>query len=317
MHRFCLLILAGLAGAFAANAGQIQIGGANGLTAAYVGATTWSERNYTASMFENATVTPAGGQINVLPLQTGGSGAGAGTMTDVNGISFSMINDGSSSNATNNVWTSNTSGTLSITVPINVAAVQNVYVMLNDLYGYAGENASISFNFASGADVITLADLVNGTGAVRSTLDCTSATGTVSCPATTNTGSHTVSASLPSLTNTNTSGDATIVTRAIWNGSYTIVAGGSTIPYGNATSGSSGNVMLDELAFSFSTNYGNTTLNSITITTDAGNAGGNSRLALSAITVATATPEPSTIALFGTGLGLFGFVRRRRGARSA
>jgi hypothetical protein len=316
MHRFSLVILACLAGSFAANAGQIQIGGTNGLTAAYLGATTWSERNYTASMFENATVAPAGGQTNVLPLQTGATGAGASTMTDANGISFSMVNDGSSTNSTNNVWLSSTSGVLSITVPVNVAAVQNVYVMLDDLYGFAGENPTISFNFASGADVITLADLINGTGAVRSTLDCTAASGTVTCPATTNAGGHTVSASLPSLTNTNTSGDATIVTSAVWNGAYTIVPGGPTIPFGNATSGSSGNVMLDELAFSFSTNHANSTLNSITITTDGANAGGTSRLALSAITVTTATPEPSTIALLGTGLGLLSFVRRRRSARS-
>lgn len=317
MYRFHFVILAGLASSVLAHSGQIQIGGVNGLTAAYIaggsGSTTgWVERNYTNALFENATITPAAGQTNALPLQTGAT-AGVNSMTDANGIVFSMLNDGNlNGTLTNNAWTSNTSGVHSITVPVNVFGVQNVYIMLDDFYGYAGENATVVFNFASGADTITLADLANGTGAIRSATDCTG--GTISCPpATTVTGSHTVSASLPSTSNTNTSGDATIITSAIWKGTYTVAPSATTTPYNNSTSGSSGTVALDELAFSFSSNHTNTTLNSITITTDAGNLVGNSRLALSAITL-TATPEPSTMVLFGAGLGLLSWARRRRSA---
>ena len=318
MNRFHFAILTGLVGSSLASAGQIQIGGANGLTAAYLsvgGSTTgWVERNYVTSLFDNAnTITPTVGQLNALPLQTGSTGAGVGTMTDSNGIVFSTLNDGSSVGTTNSSWNSNTAGSQSITVPINISGTQNVYLMLSDFYGYAGENATISFNFASGADVITLADLANGTGAIRSAVDCITSSGTISCPGVTTAGSHVISASLPTLTNTTISGDATIVTNAIWTGAYTINAGSTPSPYGNATSGSSGNLMLDELAFSFSNNYANTTLNSITITSAAANAGGVSRLALSAITVTTA-PEPSTIALFATGLGLLGLARRKRSA---
>jgi hypothetical protein len=315
MLRTTHMALFGIFAAISANAGQIQIGGPNGLTSAYVTSPGgWGQRPYVGSLFSNTTSATPG-----LPTTTNvtGNNAGPQTLTDSSGIVFNMMNDGPAANTSsyNYVWASQTSGAANaINIPVNVFGVQNVYVMLNDYAGYAGMNATIAFNFASGTDTITLANLANGLGAFRSAVQCTSATGTISCPSATPNG-HTVSASAPGTVNTNVSGDATITTKSVWSGSYAGGPTGFNNDYISATGSSSGNLTLDELSFSFSTNYSNTTLQSISIT--AGNVTGsvpgtlNDRLGLSAITV-VATPEPTTVVLFGTGLALIGFGRLTR-----
>jgi hypothetical protein len=330
MLRTKYAVIAGVLAAASANAGQIQIGGVNGLTSSYVGAGAggWSETKYGNVFSSLTTSTPGLPTKKNTTLVTGSPGP----QTFVaNGITFSAINDPVASAADYQyAWISQNGGAPgTITVPVNVYGVQNVYLMLNDYAGYAGLNTTIAFNFASGTDTILLADLINGTGPIRSAVQCTSVTGpSLTCPSTTPNG-NTVSASAPSATSTTFYGDASIVRSNVWTGTYTQAASPTYInDYVNHTDGSSGNLMLDQLAFTFFTDYSTTVLNSISITPPS--VGGvtpgtqNDRLALSAITVSganaatiTSTPEPSAVMLFSTGLGLLGLGRLRTRKRKA
>ena len=105
-----------------------------------------------------------------------------------------------------------------------------------------------------------------------------------------------------------------MVTSSIWSGTYSIAAGlnGAAFDYFySQTQGSFGDVTLDELAFSFAGSNNLGTLTSISISPSGAAGTGVSRLALDAITITTA-PEPSTIFLFATGIGMFGIARRKK-----
>jgi len=320
--------MAGIFAVASANAGQIQIGsgvnGADGLTSSYItSAGNWSQRPYQSNLFSGVTLTSAAPAVKT---NTSGVAAAPGqqTLTDANGVNFALINQSVAAGADfNYVWASTSSTSTAptaLTVPIGIGGVTSVYVLLNDYSGYFSStnpynDAIINFNFSTGTDSIHLVDLINGTGAIRSSVECTSTSGTtITCPSTTANG-NTVSASDPSQTNTNIYGDATIKTSAVWRGTYAQGAtSGVNNPYFNANGGSSGNLMIDELQFTFSTNYSGAILNSISLSAPTGSTGNalgtmNERLALSAVTVVT--PEPSTMFLFATGLGLLGFGRRR------
>lgn len=342
-----------LAGLTTLSAGEIQIGGVNGLTSNYIlapntitasnstgcaggvgncvnGSTTgWAERGYITSLFSNATPTNtvSNGTDSLGNGVLGNQGAStpaAWSMTDADNANtkFSMVNDG----ANNNFFASQTSGTQSITIPVGVANVDKVSVLLNDYWGYAAlAGATIDFNFSSTApnsaspnavDAIALS--YGNTGPLRSTMDCTAVQGTgVSCPGQTTNGLGTIAGGPDETTpQVFTSGNATIDLTTIFAGNYQTNSSTSAIgPYTSTTGTSSGNVNLDDLAFTFSNPaYVNDYLVSITIQTNTTvNSTGNSRLALSAITVDTATPEPSTLLLLLAGvLGMAGFGWNRR-----
>jgi hypothetical protein len=362
LSRFHLAIIAGLTTAIAAHAGQITLGGANGLTAAYInapntvtgqnttgcaggvgncvagsGTSSWGERNYDASLFENGSISQTSTNGNNIGTQiitnsTTSYNPGVNSWTDsAQNVTFNLINDGSSASSgnelANNIWASSTGANQNaLTIPVGVFGVDESFLLLNDYYGYAGANPVITFNFSTtgstgtinAADSITLVDTAGGAGAIRSAVQCLSTSGTsITCPATTNgsgSGSgHTVSAGAP-ITGTQsfTSGDASITTSTLWTGTYSGTV--TSTPYGNSNGSSSGNVMLDDIGFNFGTKYNSDWLVSITITPSAANEANASRLALSAITVETATPEPSTLALCFVVMLVVGttVVRRRQ-----
>lgn len=312
-------------------AGQIQIGGTNGLTNSYVNSSTTSsctgasdtvslahgftncatvgtqtgvaEKNYVATLFQNATgvASPTNSTFN-------GS---------VGGVTFSRINGDTIPAGSADYWATGTTATASIVIPVGIYGVDKVWTMLNDYWGGAGEvgNISVSFLFSgasNGTGTPIKFDLKNG-ATVRSAVGCTAsvaacqtlnpASGTPMQIATTLTGAFAgVSAS-----NLFTDTDNTT---------------GSPVSVGSRYQNQSGiSMYLDQQLFDFGSNHLTEFLVSITVTDTltSGYAGygganpatNNSRAALSAITVEQA-PEPSTIFMALSALGGLAYFRRRK-----
>lgn len=344
-----MVAIAALASLTIANAGQIQLGGANGLTMSYVtngGATPgnlggWGVKGYDVALFSNTTVTnPVGnGAINLPTTDanpTGTAGVFNATtgnvMIDPNlGITYNLMDDttnySTNSGHGNNIFAT-INGAATLTVPVNVANADWIGIMINDYWGFTGDNPTITLNFAgAGAVAVTLTDGV--TGSLRSAVDCTSATGNVSCPpAQAGNSKGAINAGGPitsPVTNVAASNSAIgIKTSTVWYANYATKTGGIVGPYYNGTgNNSSGIVDLDDVKLDLSQFNGGAlltdTLLSIQFTQNSvvnGTGNNVSRLALSAITVdSTSTPEPSTILLIAGGLGLIGFGRRRLARR--
>jgi len=300
MKFFYISILTIAATSFA-SAGQIEIGaGQNGsgvstqgLTAAYIGSTTWTERNYVSNLFLNDTI--SNGTLNGVGTGTGSTlpttAAGFQQFTDANdNVTFGMMSDGGNGM---NYWGSASPVTLapsSITVPIGVSGASTAYIMLNDYYGLAGlggvNNDTVEFFFGNGGTLTF--SLSNGVQ-IDSVHNCLS----VTCP---------------SFSGSTTSG----TTDKAWAGTYAEAT--NLTPF----SGTSGNVSLLDLSFSLGDLSGQTLTN--VVITDNNALALNSRLALSAITIAGSNaqlvaPEPSTVFLFLAGLGVIGFFGHRRKVR--
>src|SRR4051794_2548949 len=176
----------------------LQIGGASGLTSAYVDGCTVAAgkcsggngnttgfvlRNYDSRLFSNAS------NAGALPAPFSGysrttATAPGNVMQDsVHGITFSMIAGGSvpGVGTSNNFWDSLTASTM--TVPIGVFGVQNVWTMLNNLAGpKGGTDTVVTFNFGGSSNATTgltkvAVTLVNsnnaGSGQIRSSVGCT------------------------------------------------------------------------------------------------------------------------------------------------
>jgi len=290
-----------------ASAGQIEIGaGQNGsgvstqgLTAVYIGATTWSERNYVTNLFTNDTISNS--SLNGV---VGSSGAGNGTtlptagngfqqFTDTNNnVTFGMLNDSTNGN---NYWgspSSPSSTVSSIAVPVSVSGVTSANILLSDYYGVAGQlqNDTIQFFFSNGA--VQTFFLSNG-NQIDSAHDCL--VGNPTCP---------------NFSGTTTNSNTDIA----WSGSYAEAVTGT--PF----NGTSGNVTLIDRSFNLAA-FAGTTLQGILIQ-DNFNLANSSRLVLSAVTVSggnaaiVPTPEPSTVLLLLAGFGVFGILAHRRRART-
>jgi hypothetical protein len=314
-RKIAIIAVTGLAAVASVSAGQIQLGqtisGVNdGLTTTYMtsGGSTGSStlKNYDLNLFSNGTnsgtpPTPFIGYSNTAGVaSTPGS-----TLVDSSGVTFDMISQtGSNGNFWDLLSTSPT-----ITIPAGVFDVKTVWMMMNNLYGVGGSNdTDVKFTFdnaANGSDAGSLntvtVDLVNGTE-IRDAVDCTNVTssctlltyGTGLAPMTT--VATTVTGSGPSSLN--------IAARNIVTTAYNT---GSAAPYANT----SGNLVLDEQGFGFGSAFASQYLVSIQVTDDSG-ALNVSRTAVSAVTLITATPEPSSVLLLLTGFGMLCFTVLKR-----
>jgi len=315
MSKISYVFIAGIAAAIGANAGVIQVGGATGLTSTYItnnGGTVgngWALKGYAAQLFQNATITPTNGSPS---LPVGGANA---TLSDGTNT-FALVNSGT---VGQNFWASpGATAAASLVIPVlGATSVTEVDILLNDYAGYAGSNPTIIFTFSGDTRSDVLPDVASGFGAIRSAVDCTSATNSgLTCPGvSTLPAGHTVSSNSGSTNTVSLLNSDLVTTKAIWTGTYSIAAGangGAADYFYNSTTGTSGNVLLDELKFTFATSHQGQTLNSITIIPNQLDGGaGTTRLAVSAIDVITSTPEPSSVLLFVGGLGVLGFNRFR------
>lgn len=346
LRGFILSTALGVFTAMAGNAGtvSIQIGGATGLSTAYINQTTgavcaagpgqcitgstggWAEKNYNNVLFAQATDGTA-----PVPFagysQTGGEAPGltafsAGNSTSASGLTFSMISDGAASNnASKNVWEASSANS-TITIPIGVYDVLDVATMLQNAWGTVGGNdTNITFNFGNSSNATTgltsvtfdLTDTNNlGTaGEVRAAVACTTTT-TAACNPSDN------PYGFPLATQTMTASDGNNYTvnaafvfgaKTTYGGQYNYTSGGVGI-----YSGTTGILKLDDQDFVFGDAFANQWLVSVAVTQNSTFGTGVSASTISAITVDAATPEPTTIALLFGGFAVLGFARRFRRA---
>jgi hypothetical protein len=252
---------------------------------------------YVPVMFQSAPVTPPVGPGTKV------DGAGDGG----SGVTFSLIND------TGNFWDLPTSsvGPSTLTIPVGVFAVTDVWTMINDIEATASADVSVTFNFGTNSNGIggtnfskTVqlgdADGASSVGQVRNGLVCA-----VGCAETAQVG----------LSGTS-SGGINVVADNVWSQSYLCPSELPTSLSGE-TAPICGTAYLDDQGFYFnSVNNGagltnmNTYLVSVKVKEIAMAGGG---AGLSAITIDTA-PEPSTVLLFVAGLGVVGLGRLRKRA---
>lgn len=324
MFRIVTVLI--LAVAATASADEFQIGGTSGLTSSYIltgcpgciagSAGGFSETNYETVLFSGAvngasTPTPFAGYNTFAPTPEKSI-----LQDSTAGVTFSMIADGLSSSVSNNAWiassaanpvAANSSNVPTITIPIGIFGVTDVWTMLNSQLGlaYTNRDATIYFDFGSTANATTNLTTVKvkllntpASGSapeptqIRNAVDCASP----SCNQYANTPGDLVTRG--SATSPYVPDGVSIVTHTIYTSPYTNASG----PY----AGTTGNIVLDDQGFFFGDTFLESYLVDIRVAETAITAG-TSSLALSAITVET-VPEPSTIFMMLTGLGAMVFA---------
>jgi hypothetical protein len=341
--RITMVSALALGSAMVVSAGQIQVGGTNGLTntptvvASCSGGCT-DQNNYDEVLFNglnNGTTPPQ-------PYSTyNTNSANVGTIVDTNsnavgaagpgGVTFSMINDGVNSNAcqsncdtSNNYWSLNGySSNQTAKIIVGVYGVTDVWTMINTALASAqtagDRSVNVTLDFgptATGA--VTDAVLIkfvnsndvgsNPNGQSQNAIAC----GFDPCNgiATPASGLTISSVSITPVTMAGNPGPPTynpitLVSDNLFSYAYNS-SGNGTLQLNDQ------GMILGTLIFpNVGTNL-NTYLENIKIQEQSGASFPSESLALSAITVDTAAPEPSTIIMFLTGLGAIGLTRFRR-----
>jgi len=336
MQRLLSLTIAVGTVAASLNAGtiqttQINLSAANlsGLNSGLNTTTGWAEANYDGYLFNGVTnstktpTTPAPGtnytfksNSNTIPLST---------LTDTtSGVVFNMLNDGcvggtcnptGAGTRTNNFWAAPDSAggaSSTLTVPIGIYGVTDVWTMLSNVYGTANANdTSVVFDFGNSATgMVTTSDTVN----LNNSSNTASNLGQITTATQPNSGcgagcsgfaTGTVKPSGTLGTPTSISVDA----NQIYMFNYNTSTFGATSPWTGTSAG--GQVVLGDQGFIFGSAYSSLYLVDIRIVENIGMSN-VSETALSAVTVDSAAPEPSSIWLLLAGSIVFGAVALRR-----
>jgi len=316
MVRFLTIGITGLILAAVASAGQIEIGGSSGLTSSYVTAANeggFVEKNYVNALFEGE----VSSAVPFTGYTTSGSIAVGDTKTDSagdggSGVTFAMIaNNTTGGGQSANFWEGASEATPEneLTVPVGIYGVTDVWTMMNLISGdlnSSGRDVNIYFNFSTAGATGSITTTVglkltnSGTtynaspmGDLQDSVICTS-----DCPSSDTDNGPTLSSDTPTLTGGSPSGVNVVMDRL-----YNLGFGDSI----------TGNLVLDDQGFFFTGTALADALSSylVNIQIQEVDSASGSAVGLSAVTV-DATPEPSTILLFLTGLGAIGFSRLRR-----
>ncbi len=352
MSRILKISSFGLAAAFAINAAQFQVALSTNLafstsvnaTTACAGATQ-NASGYNGCVAGSAVGTSStnlqgGNNWNSIPTYSSNlfSGANSAAAPGSNASSFAPASSYNVADpytsggvnlslpSTSTVWMgaagTNSGQVTTLIVPVAIKGANVVWTMLQDAYGVNGNSyTEVSFNFGSqsnstsGLTTITY-DLKTGRE-IRDAVACTGVSASFPSATTSNCSSYAQNTTAGSSANAvNLGTGVAVYSTQLTQSSYA----------GDARAGSylntAGTVQLDAQRFDFLGQHTNDWLVSISITSLTGGAfyGGSSlvntsRTALSAITVSTDTaPEPSTWAMIAGGLGVLGWVRRRRTA---
>jgi hypothetical protein len=291
------------------------------------------EKNYDATLFSGAT-NSGGSPTTPVPFSGFTNSATgvepAGTILGSGTNSFAMISDSDVAGAPSNFW--DATSTATTTVAVGLSNVNDVALMLGNIFGVAGANdVDVEFDFGTSSngginDSIVL-DLTNsGTAGSGASGEIQSAASCPSSPCGTNnlaSGAALASGTLTTAAGSTTTGQnvgftttnlASNLFGPSLGNTYTSI-GGNAASYGGTTGGTLNLTSIDfnfsqlALVFDLPTEY------LVDIKVEALQAGANnSRVALSAVTVdtVTSTPEPSTVFMFLTGLGALGIARFRR-----
>lgn len=341
MFRITAFSVVALASAVVASAGQIQVGagagGVNGLTTSYITVGGGSpnnactslcndQNNYDEVLFENLNDAASPGVNYSISSATVNSIQDTNANAQANGngaagITFALINDGvsgcaSQCGSSNNYWAlAGNPSNQTLTIPVGIYGVSQVWSMINTDFAGASNGSpadrSITLFLDFGTSGGTIEDSVRvnftntgnnstGTGQIQSSVLCTSI---APCNGVTNSNGGPLQSTNPT----------TLTANGVSVGSYADSLFG--IKY-NGT----GNVLtLDDQGLNLGTiNFPSvgTNLNTYLVDVRVVEEGNSNYVgevgAVSALTVVTAAPEPSTVFMFLTGLGALGFARFRR-----
>lgn len=329
--RIYWLAVLGILSVAGASAAGIQIGGVNGLTSNYItvnggslgSSTAWTEANYSVDLFASAT----NGTDPVPYAGYSKTTANAGVIGN-----FAMVNDGLTSGLSNNFWAApqDSSGSW-LTVPVGLNNVANVQTLISNVWGVAQESdTTLKFNFHNVSTLLDYAILVNltnsnyygqsATGQIATGVNCTGPA--AACGDFNNDplspyyyfggyANGQIAGSTDLATTSSGTGPVNPSVNVLSNYAYTYTGYTSIDP--NTFFGNQGNLVLTAQKFNLGAIV-TPSLSQYLVSVQVQDNGGGpffSQTALSAITVEQA-PEPGTVFLLMSGLGLLGFARFRR-----
>jgi hypothetical protein len=339
MFRITIVSVFALASVMVASAGQFQVGGATGLTTSYIGSGNCGggcndQNNYDEVLFEGLDgTTPAPGSHYSLSGPTVNStitdSNAAATAANPGGITFAMINDGTYLNTSScgvgaqacgtpnssNYWSLNGGGNLqTLTIPVGQYGVNQVWTMLNTNFSGGSNGSPIDRSFTEFLDFGTSGGTVEQSVRINFTNTGDNSTGTGQIQA------SILCTSIAPCNGIGTPNGGPLQTnpQTLSNGGFTETVDADNL-YGIKYNGTGNMLVLNDTglllgALNFPGIGSNLNLYLVDVRVEeTGNSTySNEYGAVSALTVVTAAPEPSTVVMFLAGLGAIGFAGFRR-----
>ena len=289
------------------------------------------QRNFDTALFAGAT--PAATPYAGYSATTQGQQTPGGMMQANGSAPFVMMSDSvnpvfgtTKTPNSNDFWEVATNGAI-LDIPVGILGVTDVWTELSNIYGTPGSNDTTVFlDFGTSSNVVNAADIIqvnltnsgakgaSPSGQIEDATECDAAgpnsVGGIDCTGLA-AGAAASSSNPTTMINGLTLGTGiTVATTNLFDTAYT----GTT--NNGIYKGTTGFLDLNAQDFQISSlasaaQFEGLYLVDIRVQENSGLVGG-SQTALTAVTVDTVAPEPSTVLLFGGGLVIIGLVRNRR-----